>query len=380
MRKYALNYLYLSKNHAGGKDQVGLNLLKGFYENNYSKEMLVICYDYSVKAILKNAPDIQIVSIKMPKLIVSNEFSRLAMLTYYNTFVLPKIIKKYDIKCIFHLSINNGLRKMKAKTIVLPHDIKQIICQKHKYLKIPLYKYFLYKILYFLDFNHADKIIAISKCDKDDIYECYPQFSHKVMQIYNPIKVNNITELKPMISDKYIIAVNLQFAHKNIITLIQAYQKIYQELDFKLVLVGNLPKRVQFLKKYVNENHLEEYVLFTGFVSDRELYSWLKFAGLYINPTLFEGFGMTAIEAMLLEVPVLVSKIPTNKETTLGLGNYYYPPDNIEELAQAIKKTLANLPDKKSLSKIKSKIQNEYSYKVISEKYFCLFKDTLNEA
>lgn len=377
MRKYALNYLYLSKNHAGGKDQVGLNLLKGFYENNYSKEMLVICYDYSVKTILKNAPDIQIVSIKMPKLIVGNEFSRLAMLTYHNTFVLSKIIKKYDIKCIFHLSINNGLRKMKAKTIVLPHDIKQIICQKHKYLKIPLYKYLLYKILYFLDFNHADKIIAISKCDKDDIYECYPQFSHKVMQIYNPIKVNNITELKPMISDKYIIAVNLQFAHKNIITLIQAYQKIYQELDFKLVLVGNLPKRVQFLKNYVNENNLEEYVLFTGFVSDRELYSWIKFASLYINPTLFEGFGMTAIEAMLLEVPVLVSKIPTNKETTLGLCNYYYPPDNIEELAQAIKKTLANLPDKISLSKIKSRIQNEYSYKVISEKYFCLFKDTL---
>ena len=41
MQNIALNYIYLSKSHAGGKDQVGLNLLKGFYENNVTKDMIV---------------------------------------------------------------------------------------------------------------------------------------------------------------------------------------------------------------------------------------------------------------------------------------------------------------------------------------------------
>ena len=36
MKRILLNYIYLSRKHAGGKDQVGLNLLKGFYENGES--------------------------------------------------------------------------------------------------------------------------------------------------------------------------------------------------------------------------------------------------------------------------------------------------------------------------------------------------------
>ena len=41
-RKIALNYIYLSKHHSGGKDQVGLNLLKGLQEMGVTKQMAVI--------------------------------------------------------------------------------------------------------------------------------------------------------------------------------------------------------------------------------------------------------------------------------------------------------------------------------------------------
>lgn len=51
MKKIALNYIYLSKEHAGGKDQVGINLLKGFYENGYTRNMFLICYDYSLELV-----------------------------------------------------------------------------------------------------------------------------------------------------------------------------------------------------------------------------------------------------------------------------------------------------------------------------------------
>lgn len=37
MGKIALNYIYLSRKHAGGKDQVGLNLLRGFFELGCTK-------------------------------------------------------------------------------------------------------------------------------------------------------------------------------------------------------------------------------------------------------------------------------------------------------------------------------------------------------
>ena len=41
--------------------------------------------------------------------------------------------------------------------------------------------------MYYLDFKHADKIIAISDCDKADMYKCYPKWTDKVKRIYNPI-------------------------------------------------------------------------------------------------------------------------------------------------------------------------------------------------
>lgn len=43
----ALNCIYLSEKHAGGKDQVVLNLLRGFYELGKTKNMVVICYEYT---------------------------------------------------------------------------------------------------------------------------------------------------------------------------------------------------------------------------------------------------------------------------------------------------------------------------------------------
>ena len=51
-RKIALNYIYLSKHHSGGKDQVGLNLLKGLQEMGVTKQMAVICYPFSVGTVV----------------------------------------------------------------------------------------------------------------------------------------------------------------------------------------------------------------------------------------------------------------------------------------------------------------------------------------
>ena len=56
MKKGALNYISLARTHAGGKDQVGLNLLKGFQENGIAKNMKVISYDYSVEIIRNIGP------------------------------------------------------------------------------------------------------------------------------------------------------------------------------------------------------------------------------------------------------------------------------------------------------------------------------------
>lgn len=372
MKNIGLNYIYLSEKHAGGKDQVGLNLLRGFYENNDIANLVVICYDYSVDVISSIAPGIKIVVIKSRK--TNNELQRMAQLCWINTFVVPKIIKREKIDVLYHLSCNNGLRKLKTISVVIPHDIKAVAHRVLANVKVPFYKYWLYKIMYYVDFKHADHIIAISDTDKEEISTYYKKFVNKITRIYNPINIRPI-EKDSNQKEKYITALNLQFHHKNIITLIKAFELIKDKTEYKLYLMGSVPKRVQYLKDYVSEHNLEDKIVFTGFIPDDEMQQRFVNSALYVNPTLYEGFGMTAIEAMIMKVPTLISKIPTNYEITQGLCEYYEPAEDEHVLASRILECLDKQFDADKLDEISKKMLATYDYRVISRKYMTFLKE-----
>lgn len=367
MKKIVLNYIYLSKNHAGGKDQVGINLLKGFFENGFAKNMHIICFDYSKGLIQAIAPDINIISIKSKKF--KTEFARMAYLCYVNTFVVSQIVEKYNFDLIFHLNCNTGLKKLNVTSVVLPHDIKAISHRVLANIKVPWYKYILYRVLYYFDFKNNDKIIAISENDKAEIIKHYSKYANKVYRIYNPI------DIKPSFSPerkatKDIIAINLQFHHKNILTLIKAFEKIKDDIDANLVLVGSLPRRMNYLHDYVQKHCLDSRVMFTGFIPEEQKRGLLLSSRLYVNPTLYEGFGMTAVEAIILRVPTLLSKIPQNYEVTQGLCEYYYPPEDIDNLAEKLVENYNREFDDLELTSASETMYKAYNYSDISKQYY----------
>ena len=317
-------------------------------------------------------------------------------------FHIPKIIKQYNICEIFHASCNNGLRKFSVPSVVIPHDIKAVSHRVMGNVKVSWYKYMLYKAMYELDFKHADKIIAISNNDKSEMQKYYPAYKNKIVQIYNPIKIAQynktiIKEYKdkydnPMnysamemvatlepetghtgIYDKNIVAINLQFHHKNIITLIKAYERIKDKIGCNLILVGSVPKRVEYLKEYVIKNNLSDSVIFTGFVNGIKKRRILSDCDLYVNPSLFEGFGMTAVEAMILKVPTLLSKVSANYEVTAGLCKYYEPADDVEALAQAMVDYFKQPYTKEQLDSASIAMINRYDYRTIAAEYMDLF-------
>ena len=368
-RKIALNYIYLSKHHSGGKDQVGLNLLKGLQEMGVTKQMAVICYPFSVDTIRRIAPDVEIITIKGKS--GGSELKRMFQVCMTNTFRIPTIIKKHSIEVIYHLSYNNGLRRLPAKTVMIPHDIKQIAHRKLANVTVPWYKYILYRIMYALDYRHNDKIVAISDFDKGEMYQYYGKYKDKIIRIYNPV----CAEEKEIVTQKepFIMAMNLQFHHKNIITLLKAYEQIMEKMPEKLYLVGSVPERVSYLKEYVKEHHMEDRVVFTGFVPDEQVVDMLSKTSLYVNPTLFEGFGMPAVEAMIYGAPVLLSGIPANVEVTQDRARYYEPPEDADELAQAILQALADMPSAQELQTNADAMLKSYHYRKIAEEYYKLF-------
>jgi len=116
----------------------------------------------------------------------------------------------------------------------------------------------------------------------------------------------------------YLLYVGNDYPHKNLKRLILAFKKLVKEhnLNYQLVLV-------------------------TNFVSEEELNNLYRNASLYVFPSLSEGFGLPAVEAMARGVPV-VSSNATCLPEILGEAAVYFNPLDVDDIVRKIKKVLLN--------------------------------------
>ena len=290
----------------------------------------------------------------------------------YRIFVLPARLKENNPDLIFFPDIQVSLFNYYKgiKTVMNPHDIQFITFPRRVGLIHRLY----FSIIYRAAFKNMDKIIAISNCDKGQMETAFPSYKHKVHKIANPVDTSGLPGAEERNND--IIAINIQHKHKNIITLIKAFEKIKEDISGNLILIGS-PYKDDL--EYVKENELSKRIIFKGIVSNEERNSLLKKSRLYVNPTTYEGFGITNVEAIAAGTPCLISDIEVNKEVTLGLASYYGPATDIEELAKAILKKLNQEVDRGLLLERAKRISKEYDTRKMIGEYQTLFNNLMRE-
>ena len=77
--------------------------------------------------------------------------------------------------------------------------------------------------------------------------------------------------------------------------------------DVRFVIAGSGPER-DTLEKKAFENGVAERVHFTGYINDEELHKMYKSVDIAVFPSLYEPFGIVALEAMVANLPVVVSE------------------------------------------------------------------------
>lgn len=374
--KIGIDATFILEEFDGGKDQFLFNLLEGFEKNKVGQDFIIFCRKGMKGLFEKIIPSSEIVEVYIKEYCVVKILKKLKILKVgkgvndilFRSFFYRNIRNKYKINLLFFPKPITGFLKSDIVTVVIPHDI-QSISHKEKYpLKTRIIDYLFYK----LDFRLRDYIISISEFDKQEICDNFSKEKNKVIKIYNPIKVREdiekISNIKP-----YILGINIAYEHKNIITLLKAFNLIKDKIFHNLILIGKVNSYGETLKKYVKENNLEDRVIFTGYIEERKLYSLLKNSSLYVNPSIFEGFGMTAVEAMILEVPTLVACATAMPEVTKNLCFYYKNVYDEKELAEKILEILSVNLDEKELKRISNIMFDEYNYKKIAEQYYNLF-------
>ncbi|MGI6680853.1 MAG: glycosyltransferase family 4 protein [Bdellovibrionota bacterium] len=183
--------------------------------------------------------------------------------------------------------------------------------------------------------KNADMIIAISECTANDVF--------KLLKIpYEKIRVTHLgvdesffnlvldrdyennfrKEYNLLDSTKIILYVGGIDQRKNYKTLLETVkilQDKYKEnkaFDFRLVMVGSIQNDRQYpiYKNLIKEYKIDDIVIEAGFLEDSNLKSLYKFSTLLFFPTLYEGFGLTPLEALASGLPVVASNTPAVKE------------------------------------------------------------------
>ncbi len=160
--------------------------------------------------------------------------------------------------------------------------------------------------------KRAKHVLAVSNYTKEDIVKTFGISPAKVSVTYEAAER---TKEKPThtledycIVKPYFLYVGNAYPHKNLETLIHAFQTFRQtHPEYHLVLVGRKEYFYERLERETGEEHSVDNVIFAGFVPDGDLSLVYENATSYVFPSKYEGFGLPPLEAMLYNVPVVSS-------------------------------------------------------------------------
>jgi glycosyltransferase involved in cell wall biosynthesis len=116
-----------------------------------------------------------------------------------------------------------------------------------------------------------------------------------------------------------------------------AYWKRFISPEVRLLLVGKLPRRREYLdalQAFLQEEGFTPWeVLLTGHVSHAELLACYRAASLFVSMSEHEGFGVPLVEAMLMRVPI-VAYAATAVADTLGDAGVQFTEKSYPEMAE----------------------------------------------
>ena len=242
---------------------------------------------------------------------------------------------------IIHSTYFKNINFNNAKFVITVYDLIYEIFEESYNLKIS--KEFKKRSL-----EKADKIICISENTKKDLLKYYKLDEKKisVTLLGRPeFKDYKIIDDK-FLNDPFILFVGDRNKYKNFKSLVKAFF-ISKKLsnDFNLICFGNSPFSADEIDYFLRENFDIKKIKFISGDDKNLNYLYMK-AELYVCPSKYEGFGLTILEAMNMDCPIISSGTSSLKEVG-GNKIEYFDPNNINDMSERIESLIYNQEKKK---------------------------------
>lgn len=200
----------------------------------------------------------------------------------------------------------------------------------------------------------VDKFITISQAE-EELIKCNLKITRDMKIIPPGVNIEEIQRSKPFdFEGNLILYVGRLERYKNVQLIIQAIQKLPLNFHFYIIGNGSYGKELQ---KIILTSKLEKRIKILHNIPDQEVYQWMKTCDVFITLSDLESFGITVIEALIADKPVIVNNIDSLSEFVNEFDDSVFPIDinhqDVDDIAKCIQKA--------SKTKVKHQTQN-YSW------------------
>jgi glycosyltransferase involved in cell wall biosynthesis len=188
--------------------------------------------------------------------------------------------------------------------------------------------------------RRSDAVVAVSAFTRDEILSLFGVAPGKVSVARNGVDAVFLdpTPRPTPVEPPFFLAIGNLEPRKNLVTLLRAFRLVARDRPDvleRLVIVGQERLRVEEVYREAEDDRRQGRIVFTGYVSDRDLVGLLQGATAFAYPSVYEGFGLPPLEAMAAGTPVLAADIPVMREVA-GSAARLLPPTDERVWARAL--------------------------------------------
>ena len=301
----------------------------------------------------------------------------------YNFFVFPYLLKTY----LFH--------KFDILRIHNPYFIGPAAAAFKKiYPRIPIvttYHHLETGLNYFIDkslIHSFDHIIAVSQSTKQEIIKKFSFPSKKISVIFTGVDnrfkpcskpANFVTKYNSVLQTVLMFFGSLK-PRKNLMFLLDLLKNIKNQKNIKLIFAGTGPM-LKKLKEKTKQLNLENQVIFTGYIKEKDKVQHYQLADILLLPSLVEGFGMTIIEAGACGVPSIgadhysIKEIIQHKKTGL-----LAQPNNLDDWTEKTVELIKSKTLRQQMGKFVQKhVRSKFSWDNAIKMHLKIFNQLINK-
>ena len=236
--------------------------------------------------------------------------------------------------------------------------------------------------------RRLDRVITVSQSSASDTRRFFKVPADKLRVVYNGIdtEIYSISEEASQDRDGLIMVANTDDRKKGVLYLLQALQMLRED-GIKLTIVDDAERHSSYIEdvgplpsyglKLVKKLNLDGMVHFTGRLTHKELARRYSTAQIAVVPSLYEGFGIPAAEAMACGTPVIATTGGALPEV-VGDAGILVPPRSADTLATAIKQLLNDKEAQRQMSEAgKKRVREKFNWEQAARKTLEVYQEVL---